>query len=128
MQIAAIVAAIASFIALTILLGEVVFFRVATEIGSLVTPIIGLIIIVLQIHNWVNIRKIELKTNSLLDLSNEAFRRMGHDQGYKEGVSQGDLVARTAEAATKLFRNAALVDAIARQAVAERAAASRQGE
>jgi hypothetical protein len=87
-----------------------------------------LIIIVLQIKNWVNIRKIELKTNSLLDLSNEAFRRTGHDQGYKEGVSQGDLVARTAEAATKLLRDAALVDVIARQAAAERAAASRPGE
>ena len=109
MKIVAMVAAIASFIALTILLDEAVFFRVATEISSLVTPIVGLIIIVLQIQNWVNIRKIELKTNSLLDLSNEAFRRVGHDQGYKEGVSQGDLVARTAEAATKLLRDAALV-------------------
>jgi hypothetical protein len=128
MKIAAIVSAIASFIALTILLGEAVFFRVATEIGSLVTPIVGLIIIVLQIQNWVNIRKIELKTNSLLDLSNEAFRRVGHDQGYKEGVSQGDLVARTAKAATKLLRDAALVDVIARQAAAERTAASRPGE
>ena len=38
MKIVAMVAAIASFIALTILLGEAVFFRVATEISSLVTP------------------------------------------------------------------------------------------
>ncbi len=58
MKTAAIIAAFAPFIALAILSGVLVFFRVATEIGSLVTPIIGLIIIVLQIHNWVNIRKI----------------------------------------------------------------------
>jgi hypothetical protein len=128
MKTAAIVAVIASLIALAIILGEAVFFRVATEIGSLVTPTMALTSIVLQIHNWTNIRKIELKTNSLLDLSNESFRRMGHDQGYKDGVTQGDLVARTAEAATKLLRDAALVDVIARQAAAERAAASRQGE
>jgi hypothetical protein len=112
-KIAVIITIIALFIVLVILAGESVFFRVATEMGNLVTPIIGFMIIVLQIHNWVNIRKIERKTNSLLYLSNEAFRRMGHDQGYKEGISQGDLMAHNAEAASKLLRDAALVDAIA---------------
>jgi len=91
MKIVAMVAAIASFIALTILLGEAVFFRVATEISSLVTPIVGLIIIVLQIQNWVNIRKIELKTTVCWICPTKPFAEWDTTKdtrrGYRKAIS-----------------------------------------
>ncbi len=121
-KIALLVLALAATIALALYVGEAPFFRVASEIGGLITPLIGLAVIILQISNWVNIKKIEIKTNSLLDMSNEANRLMGHAAGFKEGIEQNDLVTRTAEAAAKVLREAALAEAMARRAAAERAA------